>query len=158
MNIIADRAFGDAVTTFFAPIANRAGLELQKLRPDIYQIAGSDFILRLRRGTGHRKDLLVTLSRLAVPVRDLDDLSGELGLGVIAEYNGVEFPRDDLTSEESLDSSVRRAAETAEQVCVPYLLGQKSDFDEIRSFVDRKIEAAREPPFKFPPNVREEWL
>jgi hypothetical protein len=158
MNKLANMDFGAAVTTSFRPIADRAGLELQTMRPDIYQIAGNCFILRIRRGIGHRKDFLVTLSRLAASPRDLDDLSGEVGLSVIAEYNGVEMPYDDISSVQAFCASLRRAAETAEQFCMPYLTGQKSDFDEIRSFVDRKVEAAWEPPFKFPPNVREEWL
>jgi hypothetical protein len=34
---------------------------------------------------------------------------------------------------------------------MPYLLGRKSDFAKLRSFVDRKIEAVSEPPFNFPP-------
>lgn len=158
MNPITNAEFGDAVTTLFKPIATRAGLEMQELRAGIYQIAGASFVLRIRRGIGHRKDFLITLSRLATAPRDLDDLRGEIGLSVIAQYHGVEMPYDDISSAQAFYSSLRRAAETTEQICLPYLTGQKSDFDEIRSFIDRKSEAIVDEPFTFPPNVREEWL
>lgn len=150
--------FDDSVTAFYKPIADRAGLQLQKLRSGIYQIVGALFILRLRQGTGHKKDLLVTMAPIAASARDLDDLSGEIGLPLIAEYHGVEIPHEDITSSEGFYSSPRHVAEMIERFCMPYLLGQKSDFEELRSFVDRKIASAPIPSFNFPPNVREEWL
>ena len=54
--------FDDAVTSLFKPVADRAGLELQKLPSGIYQIAGKGFVVRMRRGTGHLKEVLVTLA------------------------------------------------------------------------------------------------
>jgi hypothetical protein len=150
--------FDDTVTNFYKPIADRAGLKLQKLRSGIYEIAGARFIVRLRQGTGHKKDLLVTMAPMKVPGRDLDDLSDEIGLPLIAEFHGIEIPHEDISSNEGFYSSPRRVAETIEQFCIPYLLGRKSDFEELRSFVDRKIEEAGKREWRFPPNVREEWI
>ena len=151
--------FDESIVTFYKPVADRAGLELQKLRSGIYQIAGASFILRLRQGIGHKKDLLVTMAPMTTSPRDLDDLSGEIGLPLVVEYNGVEVPHEDISSTVGFYSNPQRVADAIEQFCIPYLLGRKTDFDELRSFVDRKIDAAAwKPPYNFPPNVREEWL
>ena len=74
------KEFDNAVARFFQPFSERAGFPKRKLRDGIYEIAGQEFVMRIRRGTGHRKDFLVTLSRKASLSRDLDDLhSGSWG-------------------------------------------------------------------------------
>ena len=150
--------FGDAVTAVFQPLADRAGFELRKLRSDIYEIAGENFILRIRQGTGHFKDVLVTLAPSTEASLDLDYLTGEIGLNNIAEYHRLTVPEQDICSVEGFYSSLGRLAKVTETVCMPYLLGQKSDYGKIRAFVDSKIEDARKQWGPFPSNVREEWL
>ena len=128
---------------------------MKKLRDGIYQIAGRDFAMRIRQGTGHRKDFVVTLAPKVSLPDDLDDLSQEIGLGVVAEYNGKPLQvRDDYQRE------FEEAAKTAETLLVPYLLETKTDFEEIRHFVECKVEESgiRTKKYHFPPNVREEWI
>ena len=150
--------FRDIITPIFKPLADRAGLDFQELRSDIFQITGRNFILRIRRGTGHRKDALITLARDDPARGDLDNLHGEIGLGVIAEYHGLVTPEQDLSSAESFRATLQEVAELTEKICVPYLSGENSDYEQIRAFVARKIEAAGKHEFRFPPNVREEWI
>ena len=158
MTQVSGECFDDAVISIFKPVAHRAGLKLQKLRSGIYEIAGRDLVLRLRLGKGHFKDVLITLAPSTEAPRDLDHLTGEIGLNVIAEYHGLTAPDQDTLSVKSFYSSLQRIAELTETLCVPYLLGQKSDYQEIRSFVDRKIESDTKQWGPWPFNVREEWL
>src|SRR4051812_42579460 len=150
--------FDDAIASVFKPVADRAGLELQKLPLGIYQIAGGAFVLRMRRGIGHLKDVLITLAPSTEAPRDLDHLTREIGLNNIAEYYGLTVPEQDTFSVEGFYFSLRRVAEITEKVCMPYLLGQKSDYADIRAFVDRKIEEGKKQWGPWPPNIREEWL
>jgi hypothetical protein len=150
--------FDDAVTRIFMPIAARGGLELRKLRSGIYQIAGEDFVVRIRLGIGHFKDVLITLAPSTAVSLDLDHRTEEIGLNNIADYYDVAVPRQDTFSAEGFYSSLTRVAEITEMLCMPYLLGQKSDYAEIRAFVDRKIERDKKQWGRWPSNVREEWL
>lgn len=159
MNDISVIHFDNAVTSIFKPIADRAGLELQKLHSGIYAIAARDFVLRIRLGIGHWKDVLITLAPSKLRRPDPYDLSGEIGINVIAEYQGLTTPEQDLSSAESFYATLRQVAEIAEKACVPYLLGQKSDYDEVRSLIQRKSD---EPPqfdvADLPPIVKKKWL
>jgi hypothetical protein len=149
------KEFDNAVARCFQPFSERAGFPIRKLRDGIYEIAGQKFVMRIRRGTGHRKDFLVTLSRKASLSRDLDDLSHEIGLGVIAEYNGKQ-----LQALGDYRREFAEAAKIAESLCLPYLLGTKTDFEDIQHFVERKVEESgiKTKSYHFPRNVREEWL
>lgn len=160
METVSNQQFGEAVVRFFQPLADRASLPLKKLREDIYEITGKGFILRIRRGTGHRKDFVVTLAPAESRSRDLDDLSDEIGLGVVTEYHGQELRAQDVSSLADFQSAVQDAAEMAGEFCLPYLLGTKTDYEEIRRFVERKVDESgiRTKQYNFPPNVREEWL
>jgi hypothetical protein len=158
MTQISGIYFDDAVTSLFKQVADRSRLELQKLPSGIYQIAGGGFVLRMRLGLGHLKDVLVTLAPVTEVPRDLDHLTGEIGLNNIAEYYGLAVPDQDTFSVKGFYSSLRRVAEIAETVCMPHLAGQKSDYADIRAFVDRKIETTRKQWGPWPSNVREEWL
>jgi hypothetical protein len=147
---------GDA----FQPLAARAGLPLKKLCAGIYEMSGSEFVMRIRRGTGHGKDFLVTLSRKEDVSADPLQLTGEVGLAVLAEYSGAVADALALTAREGSLSAFRRAADGAERFCLPYLLGRKADFPEIRRFVEDKIQksGAHTKKYNFPTNVREEWI
>ncbi|HUJ42108.1 MAG TPA: hypothetical protein VLW52_00750 [Opitutaceae bacterium] len=158
MNISA-AMFDELVTRFFAPLAKRAGLPLEALGEGIYEVAGSKFAMRIRRGTGHRKDFLVTLS-LKQPEQNLDDLSGEIGLGVLADYRGRPLHAHALDSVEDWQLALEETARASEELCLPYLKGKQNDLDGVRRFIERKIDASgiRTERHRFPRNVREEWV
>ncbi len=73
----------------FEPLAIRAGLPLRKLHDGVYELVGKEFVMRIRRGTGHGKDFLVTLSRKDDVSDKPLELTGEVGLAVLAEYSGA---------------------------------------------------------------------
>ncbi len=149
------KEFDDVVAQFFQPLANRVGFQLTKLRDGIYEIAGGMFAMRIRQGTGHRKDFVVTLAPKASLSDDLDDLGQEIGLGVVAEYNGKRLQETD-----DYQRDFSEAARIAELLCGPYLLDTKEDFGEIQHFVERKVEESgiKTKKYYFPRNVREEWI
>ena len=92
------------------------------------------------------------------PPRDLG--KNEIGLGVIAEFGGEKLGPYKYHTGEGYLSAFRDQARAAEKFCVPYLLDLRSNFEDIREFVERKImeSGIREKKFHFPPNVREEWI
>jgi hypothetical protein len=152
--------FEVGVADAFQALAARSGLPLKKLRDGIYEMVGSGFVMRIRRGTGHGKDFLVTLSRKEDISADLLQLTGEVGLAVIAEYGGAVADALALSARDGSLGAFQRAAEGAERFCLPYLFGEKADFSEIQAFVEDKIlkSGANTKKYYFPPNVREEWI
>ncbi len=149
------KEFDDAVVRFFQPLANRFGFPLKRWRDGIYEITGRTFVMRIRQGMGHRKDFVVTLApKMALP-DNLDDLSREIGLGVIAEYSG-----EILQAKGDFQNQFEEAAKAAEIYCIPYLLETKKDFEEMRNFVKRRVEETgiKTKKYHFPRNVREEWI
>jgi len=154
--------FDEGVARFFGPLAERINLPLRKPKDGIYEITGSTFTMRIRRGIGHTRDFLVCLSEKGSRPESLaiDELGGEIGLGVIAEFYGEKLVVHALHTEEGYLKAFEEAAKATEKFCIPYLLDLRSNFGEIRDFVERKIEASgvRTKEYRFPPNVREEWL
>ena len=152
--------FEIGVADAFQPLAARVGLPLKKLRDGIYEMAGEEFAIRIRRGTGHGKDFLVTLSRKEDVSDDPLQLTGEVGLGVIAEFCGATADALALRARDGSVDAFRSSAEAAEHFCLPYVLGRRADFAEIQRFVEDKIQKSgiRTKKFHFPPNVREEWI
>lgn len=159
MNFELSPAEFDALTRhYFEPLSARADAPLRLLREGIYEIAGSAFVLRIRRGAGHARDFLVTLSR-RVSGRSLDDLSEEIGLGVIAQYNGRPLRPHDLDSELDWKLALEEAVEAATMFCLPYLLNTQSDLSGVELFIRAKVEASgiSRERFQLPPNVQKKW-
>jgi hypothetical protein len=152
--------FEVGIADSFQPLAIRTGLPLRKLHDGVYELVCKEFVMRIRRGTGHGKDFLVTLSRKKVVSGDPLDLTGEVGLAVLAEYNGATADALALRARDSSSGAFRRAAEAAEHFCLPYLLGRRIDFADIQQFVEDKIQksGAYTRKYHFPPNVRKEWI
>lgn len=147
------------MTRYFEPLARRINLPLRKVKDGIYEMSGANFVLHIRCGIGHSRDFLVTLAEKKSIVKPVEELSG-LGLGVIVEFNGEKLGPFTFHTREGYLRAFEDEAKAAEQFAVPYLLGRRSNFGEIREFIDRKIEASGIPKKKYhlPPNVREEWL
>ena len=151
--------FDRLVSRYFEPLADRTGLKLVKVSHGIFEIAGKTFVVRIRLGTGHKTDFLVTLSS-EKSKKDIADLSNEIGLGVIAEYYKQPLRSQDFASDEEIHSAFLEAANTTEALCLPYLLGIRDSVADILEFVEEKIASSgiRDKKYRFPPNVREEWL
>jgi len=154
------RMFDDAAARFFAPIASRAKLPFQSLGDGVYEIQSREFTMRVRRGTGHRKDILITLLPTVERSADLGDLSKEIGLGVIAKFRGENLAEPSLATQEEYFRYSENLAIASERLLVPYLQGNKTDFSEIKAFVAKNAEKAVSeiPEYRFPKNVRKEWI
>lgn len=151
--------FNKAVARSFAPLAGDAKLAIQQLGDGIYEVPGKDFTMRIRMGTGHRKDILVTMLPTAERPADNDDLCKEIGLGVVAEFAGASLTELPIETEEEYLHSADYLAAAADTLLLPYLLGTRNDFAELKRFVAaRSAKAVGEiPDYRFPKNVRKEW-
>jgi hypothetical protein len=111
--------FEIGVADSFQPLAIRAGLPLRELHDGVYELVGKEFVMRIRRGTGHGKDFLVTLSRREDVSDNPLELTGEVGLAVLAEYGGATADALALTARDGSPGAFRRAAEAAERFVCP---------------------------------------
>jgi hypothetical protein len=157
---ITSKTFDAAVSRHFKPIARRFSLPINRLKDGVYEIPSPYFIMRIRFGIGHGKSILVTLACVDEKPADIDDESKEYGIGVIAAYNGEEMCTEQVDTIEDFLQQAERTARLAEEFGIPYILGQKSDFNEVKEFVRERIEKAvsKVKAYRFPKNVREEWL
>jgi len=136
---ITSSTFDVLVTQAFEPWAKRAGFVLKNPRDGIFEIEGLRFTMRIRRGTGHLKGFVVTLSRKSSQVVDLDDLDGEIGLSVIAEFNGQPLRTWALNSIDDWKVALEDAAAASQAFCLPYLIGEISNFEDIEQFIEVRI-------------------
>jgi hypothetical protein len=153
--------FDEGVTCFFRPLAERIKLPLQKLAKGVYEITGKTFVLRIREGIGHSRDFLLSVSKKDEASQSPRDLGkNEIGLGVVAEFGGEKLGPYKYHTREGYLHAFKDQARAAEKYGVPYLLDLRSNFEDIREFVERKVveSGIREKKFHFPPNVREEWI
>jgi hypothetical protein len=151
--------FDSLVIRYFGLLAKRIGLSLRTLADGAYEIAGKSFLMRIRRGTGHLPSVLVTISETKGRPQDVRDLTGEVGLSVIASFNGVDLPKGEGRLQD-MDAIVAQLATFAEKFGVPYLKEEKQSLAEIREFIENKIreKGIRDKKYNFPKNVREEWI
>lgn len=148
------------VVQCFSPIAKKAGLELKQLGKGVFEIKGSRFAVRIREGVGHARDFLVTLLAVKPLPDDFDDLTGEIGLGVIVEFCGGTLSDKDLFLPGRYRQAMNEAAAATEKFCLDFLLNRKDSLTDLRTFIEQKISKSglRDKKCRFPPNVREEWL
>ena len=148
------------VTTFFAPFVANTKLAIEELGEGIHEVQSKKFIMRIRRGTGHRNDILVTILATAERPANNDDLSKEIGLAVLAEFRGETLAESPFDTEEAYLRAAAELARAAEKLILPYLLGHRTDFTDLKKFVAARAEKAlREiPDYRFPKNVRKEWI
>jgi hypothetical protein len=147
MNHNPAEKFGEEVLGAFSPMCAKNQLALKKLGPYAYQISGINFSVRVRRGTGHSKELLITLTSKP-PISDsLDDLRDEIRIGVLAKYHHLEL-------------GACSTLEAVEILLLPYLTGKENSISGIQQFIEREIQQSgiRNKTYLFPKNVREEWL
>jgi hypothetical protein len=154
--------FEAAVSATFAPLAERHNLKLSKVADGVFIIAGSRFNLRIRAGIGHdKRDFHVTLAPVASMSDDpYDFVQDEIGLAMVAKFQGHQMQTIDHSSADGYRTAFEYAARTTENVCLPYLTGDRDDFDDLKRFVEAEIQASgiRSKKYRFPKNVREEWI
>lgn len=159
MNAVTVDVFDKAVRDFFAPIAEQCGLQIVRISDGLYEIPSSHCNMRIQLGIGHSKGLSVTLCPAQKCSENSNGWDTEIGLPVIAKYNGyeIQFEYVGTATEHRLQAS--NLSSLAKIYCVPYLLGNKSDLAEIQAFVEKAIEESgiQHKKWNFPKNVREEW-
>jgi hypothetical protein len=159
MSQITKGVFGQAITRHFEPIAREYGLELMRVSDDTYEIPSSHFVISIRFGVGHGRSISATLKRSCrTPVGESDD-KDELGVAVIAGFNGVEMQTRPVNTIEEFFEQTRYVAEMTNTFFGPYIFGQKSDFDKVKKYIEEKIErrANELKQLKFPPSVQKRW-
>jgi hypothetical protein len=128
-----------AIRDAFAPLGARAGLALHAACDGVYEFERSGYAVRVRRGIGHKKDILVTLVPATGQPVTTHIAPGEIGLGLIAELNGEALPPFEIDSDEDYLKSARLLAAAAGRFALPYLTGERSDFADLRARVDESI-------------------
>ena len=154
------KAFEEAVIRSFQPIATANGMALQKLGDGVFEIRGAEFAIRIRRGTGHLPDFVVTLGLKKSPYSDIYDASGEIGLGWIAEFYGAKLEAPGLLTPENIEQGMQNASLLTGDLCIPYVTGTRNDYANIRAFLDKKKEgiSLAYDKMQFPSNVHRKWL
>ena len=143
MELVSQQEFESTAVRHFESIAAKRNFAFHKAAPGIFEISGNGFILRIRRGVGHLRgagDFVVTLSTSQSAQRDINDLSGEIGLRNFVEYYHGSLPFQEFGRMENFDKAMTEAVAATEKYCVPILLGDANSFEAVRKFVDQKIE------------------
>jgi hypothetical protein len=109
----------------------------------------------------HRKSINAALIPVGHTPIDIDTTGrGKLGIAVIAGYNGVKIQY--IPWEQTERGFFEQAQYVANMVAtfgVPYLLGQKSDWNDVCEYIAGKIEERTEgiKQYRFPQNVQKRW-
>lgn len=128
------KLFDKAVAMFFEPIAQRLRLSLSKVREGVYEIPSPHFILRIRLHTGHARGLNVALRPASLRDFDENTAGSEYGIGCFMLFNGekLEHIYVRVETDEDFLKLAQLLAQATERFGVPYLGGQKNDFETSR--------------------------
>lgn len=159
METITLETFDSAVSRYFEILAQKLELRLDRLKDGFYEIPSPYFTMRIRFEIGHRKSISATLFPTKERPANLDDKIRELGVAVFAGYNGEDMHTKPVSTVEEFLQLAELTAKMAERFCVPYLLGQKNDFEQVKEYVDKLIEESgiRQKKWSFPKNVQKRW-
>ena len=156
------KLFDEGMKTYFLPFAQKHGLSWAKERDGVYDILSPYYILRIRLDTGHRRGANVILRPASHRVFDENDPTVQIGLRWFAEFYGKKSQNlfNEVSDRESFLDQMRLLALAAEQYAEPYLLGRGRNWDaikeQIRAGAHQESEAIKQ--YRFPKNVRKEWL
>ncbi len=159
MNAESLAEFDRAVTVHFKPLAEGLGSNLGHPAKGMYEIVSGSFTLRVRLGTGHGIDILVTAVPTSSKSVDPSELQGEIGLGVITEFYGAKLETVRSNSREKIEPEVAKLSALSSKFISPFLIGKNTDWERIKAFVENKIadSGIRSKQYNFPKNVRKEW-
>jgi hypothetical protein len=156
------KLFDKAVAQFFEPIARKLDLPLIKMNDGVYEIQSPYSIMRIRLDTGHRRGLNVLLRPASLREYD-ENKPGEFGIVNFIEFNGEKLQQTffDVFTDEDFLRQAQLLAQAAERFGIPYLRGQKNDFEAIGEMIKKRgepeQEKIREMMRNMPSFVREEW-
>lgn len=161
------KLFDKAVAKFFEPIAQKLGLPLAKISDGVYEMPSPYFILRIRLHSGHHRGLNVMLRQSST--RDFDENKPgiEYDVGCFMLFNGEDIKPllFDVNTDEDFLKKAQLIAEATKHFGVPYLLGQKNDFEAVREFIKKRGEPELEKIKEMQnniernlPSVRQEWV
>jgi hypothetical protein len=157
MSEFSPRTFEIAVARFFQPIAAEYGWQMIRCGSDAYEIVSPHAVMRVDYFQGqHTRSMNLRLR----PQGQLHGSTEETGVWPIAGYNGspFEYIPWDQTAEGFLQEA-EYMANMAREFCLPYLLGQKNDWEAVREYWRQETEKDLEKikGYRFPPNVQKRW-
>ena len=152
--------FDEAVKIFFAPFAQTLSLLLSKIRDGVYEIQSPYFIMRIRLHTGHRRGLNVLFRPASLRDFDENQPGGEYGIGNFALYHGQRIEEPIIETDADFLNVAENLGKAARQFGTPYLLGAGGDWEAIKEMASGRNEESIEEikQYRFPKNVRKEWL
>jgi hypothetical protein len=153
------RIFDEAVARFFAPVATRLGLPVQRIAVGVHEVSSPWFIMRVRLHTGHHRGLNVLLRPASQREFDENEPGTELGIGNFAQFAGEDWNEPLIETDSGFMDRAESLASAAERHLAPYLLGQKNDFSAVQEMVSERTRIAVEQikKYRFPRNVRKKW-
>ena len=124
------------------------------------EIHSPHFILRVRLDTGHRSGLNVLLRPAEFSRFDENQPDIEYGLGNLMLFKGEPWEDPLIETDDDFLKRAEWLGKMSERFAVPYLLGQENNWDAIKEMVKRRTapEIGKIKGYRFPKNVREEWL
>lgn len=151
------QTFEEAITRYFFPIANEYGWTVTRCRDDAYEIRSPHCVLTVDFYQGQHTR---SINLLLTPTNEALNNSVRTGIWPIAGHNGSPF--EYIPWEQTAEGFLQEAeymANLARKYCVPYLLGQKSDWEAVREYWQKESEKSLEKikGYKFPPNVQKRW-
>lgn len=151
--------FRAAVMRYFDPIAKEHGWPLIYTAKDLFEIPSSCFVMRIHFGVGHGRSISVTLKPKQNHALGEDDIENELGLAVVTSFGGITMLTRQVSTVAEFFMQAEYVASMANRFAVPYLLGKKADWEEVKKFIQRKIEQEQSKIKKvhFPPFVQKRW-
>jgi hypothetical protein len=156
------KLFDRAIARFFEPIARKLSLPLTRVEDGVYEISSPYFILRIRLHTGHARGLNVILRQASTRVFDENEPFVQYGIGCFMEFHSERLEETfvEVNTDDDFMEQARLLAQATERFGIPYLLGKGKDFDAIKEIYKKKAEESVKEieKYRFPKNVRKEWI
>jgi hypothetical protein len=161
MNQITRATFEQAVAQYFGPLAGDNHWPLIRVSDEIFEIRSPLFVMQIRFGIGmHSRNIDTVLIPANQNLEMVKAGKGSFGVLAIAGYNGVDMEiMPKRQTEAGFLEYAEYVANCAKQFGLPYMLGQKSDCENVREYwrneSEKELEKIR--GYKFPPNVQKRW-
>src|SRR5438105_4546347 len=109
----------------------------------VYDISSPHFIMRIRLHTGHQRGLNVILRPASFREFDEDQPGIQLGIGSFVLFQGEDLDQVmvEVQTDQDFLNQAQLLSEASEYFGMPYLLGQKDDFESVREMMRKRGEA-----------------